>query len=607
MTKRSIFGQAFVAGIVLFSGGAEGSQTVISREEREDRLRETVIPSEEIGGLSNQDLTQKRNEDSTEENERYRSSPRRYPVFYIDQSIWKTGQKSKANQDEGILSWILRRLEDIGFDDDTKGNEVRQDDNLVSQGSYKNYDKIEVEEHKEILITDDDGTHQYKMDDDVPAPTWTPRRTTLQPTIAPTPLDTTFWNDLDSLDTNMDMDGGDSKPTDTQITDTDLLLNRPDNSVVLRIVLGVVRYENMTEVDITNIINMAARALNVVLNKDEEIPFVVYDRLDYLNRDGEWNRDLGEAQIPSAPFRGEGKPRQRDADMADKYLAKLFLDNVVMEMLDNNWFEISSIYTVWRQGDFAPVKNRPRLTNIEGICSGSVERAMDQGIYWESLEGVRLGDPDLIIPGKNYYADDKGIVDAKDVGDEYDMADMFCPCNRPVHEEALECPKTDSDVTYSAVIADNMMEIEWGIREWVGFVLLCSTMLFVILLSLISDYVLEKRRMQQLWGAALTADGVDDFLQVGWQIYEKPPEEQPPEGVAPEKAQQQAQLYLHIYDKGRGEGYNDENSMLKGGVEPQLFAPSTDTDAPHAAPLQPHQNPQESKADEDAADPNKPS
>jgi len=605
MTKRSIFGQAFVAGIVLFSGGAEGSQIVISRED----IRETVIPSEEIGGLSNQDLTQKRNEDSTGENERYRSSPRRYPVFYIDQSIWKTGQKSEAKQDEGILSWILRRLQDFGVDDDydTGGNKPRQDDNLNNQNGYNNYNKVEVEEHKEKLITDDDGMFQSTLDDD--PSTWTPPRPTLKPTIAPTPLDTTFWNNLDSLDTNMDW--GDSKPTDTQLTDTDLLLNRPHNSVVLRIVLGVVHYENMTEVDITNIINMAARALNVVLNKDEEIPFVVYDTLDYLNRDGERNRDLGEAQLPSTPFRGEGKPQQRDAtspfDMADKYMAKLFLDNVVMQLLDNKWFEISSIYTVWRRVDGVSVKSRPVLKSIEGICSGSIERAMDRDIYWESLEDVRLGDPDLIIPGKIYYADDKGIVDAKDVGDEYDMADMLCPYNRPIHDEALECPKPDSGVTYSAVIADNVMEIEWGNREWFGFVLLCSTMLFVILLSLISDFVLKKRRMQQLWGAALTADGVDDFLQVGWQIYEKPPEEQPPEEVAPEEAQQQAQLYLHIYDKGKGEGYNDENSLLKGGVEPQLFAPSTDTDAPHGAALQPHQNPQESKADEDAADPNNPS
>merc|ERR1712157_240668 len=60
-----------------------------------------------------------------------------------------------------------------------------------------------------------------------------------------------------------------------------------------------------------------------------------------------------------------------------------------------------------------------------------------------------------------------------------------------------------------------------------------------------------------------------------------------------QQEQQQAQLYLQIYDKG-GEGYNDENSLLKGGVERQVFAPSIDTYASAAVPppmaSQPSQN-----------------
>merc|ERR1711933_485456 len=146
----------------------------------------------------------------------------------------------------------------------------------------------------------------------------------------------------------------------------------------------------------------------------------------------------------------------------------------------------------------------------------------------------------------------------------------------------------------TTVIADSLVEVEWATREWVGLGLMCSTLFTVISLSLIADFVFRRRRRQLLWGAALTHDGVDDILEVGWRIHEQAPQEQPTAGRTPEEVQQQqAQLYLQIYDKG-GEGYNDENSLLKGGVERQVFAPSTDAYASAAVPppmtSQPSQN-----------------
>ena len=614
MTKLSVFGQAFVAGIVFFSEGAEGSQIVTSSEEK---LRdETMIHSEDTVGIKQHNLTQKINmysnfieyfesEDTTGENERYGSSPWRYPVFYIDQSIWENGERSERKEDGGILSRILRRLQVFGFDDtyDT-GETPRQDDNLINQRQYKNYSKIEVEEHKEKLITDDDGLYENKLDDD-PSATLTPQidddptLTALRQTPAPSPLDSSYWAELGSFDSNMEEDA--QKPTNTQITDTDLLLQRKANSVVVRIVLGVVGMEAMEQADIKNIINMVARAQTTVLNEDTENPFVVYDTLDLYNR----NRDLGESALPFTNFRGQGQPQQRDGK-GEKYLARLFLDNVVVEPGEHNWWEISSIYTVWRYDDAGPVNRRSVLTVIEGICSNSIEKSMDENIYWESLTNVGLGDQDLILQGHMYFIDEKGVLDVKDVGDEYDMSDMYCDMYRPVDQDGdFECPEIDSMNTYSTVIADSIMEVEWGIREWFGLVLMFSTTLFVVSLSFIADRVLRKRRKQLLWGAALTPNGVDDFLQVGWQIYEKPPEEQPTQGLAPaegqQQQQQQAQLYLHIYDKGKGEGYNDENSLLKGGAEPQLFAPSTDADPVSFPPTQ-HQH--ENSACENVANPN---
>ena len=88
-----------------------------------------------------------------------------------------------------------------------------------------------------------------------------------------------------------------------------------------------------------------------------------------------------------------------------------------------------------------------------------------------------------------------------------------------------------------------------------------------------------------MWGAALTKEGVDELLQVGWRYHEQRLEVVPisdgdgghGSGASPvpidtgrqqqEEELEQPQLFLQIYDKGRGPGYNDENSILRGGIE----------------------------------------
>lgn len=183
-------------------------------------------------------------------------------------------------------------------------------------------------------------------------------------------------------------------------------------------------------------------------------------------------------------------------------------------------------------------------------------------------------------------------------GEEYDLASIFCPIERPEVESIMLCPieptmegavegdslyddtfpipadlgstiirDGTSEATYPRVIVESFSEIEWGDREWVGLALMISTIVWTIILSLTAHFVFKKRKTQVLWGNALTPGGVDDFLKVGWRVYEQPQfheAENPP----------QPQLFLQIYDKGKGPGYNDENSMLKGGVEPTMFAPN---------------------------------
>lgn len=552
MAKLAIFRYAFVAGSITFIG-AEGSQIAFSSEKR---LQAGPLIAPQERGQLGQDIDQKspidpklveyfKNEDATEENESHRSSPRRNYVVYIHQAIWNNDKRSGVKDSEGMWTRILRRLQFFEGTDD-KGNtdkKNRNDDNKENHAlMYPNYVKEEVEEHKEVLITEDDALN-FKIDDDTP--TWTPPRATA----APTPVDSTFWDPLDGLDA--------TGTTKSNITDTDILIDRPHNSVILRLALGVVNRNAMTDEDIDNIIHMAGRALSIVLNKDEEIPFIVYDR----------NRELTVTRLPPSSVRGQGKPQTRydtsTTGRGEKYLAKLLLDSVVADFVVNNWWEITATYTVWRNGDAAPVNSRAILKKIEGICGHSIEKSMDHQLYWEALKNVKIGDQDLVIPGDMYFADDKGVMDAKDVGDEYDMSSFYCPLNRTYE---------DQDVCLSC----SPLEVEWGTREWVGIGLICSTIFVVVSLSLIANCVNKKRNRQLLWGAALTHDGVDDILQVGWRIHEEPPQEQSPGGLTPEEVQQQqTQLYLHVYDKG-GEGYNDENSLLKGGVEQAVFAPSAD-------------------------------
>eukprot|EP00536_Pseudo-nitzschia_multiseries_P009669 jgi/Psemu1/306731/fgenesh1_kg.277_\ len=117
------------------------------------------------------------------------------------------------------------------------------------------------------------------------------------------------------------------------------------------------------------------------------------------------------------------------------------------------------------------------------------------------------------------------------------------------------------------------MKLRWGPREWAGLGMMVVTTMWVGIASLVAHFVAKKRNRQRLWGAALTAEGVDELLQVDWRIVEEqPPPPQPSpfsygDSQQPPQPKQQPQHYLQIYDKGIGPGYNDENSLLQGGFE----------------------------------------
>jgi hypothetical protein len=113
----------------------------------------------------------------------------------------------------------------------------------------------------------------------------------------------------------------------------------------------------------------------------------------------------------------------------------------------------------------------------------------------------------------------------------------------------------------------------------------------------------ERRQKQQLWAViTMTEAGVNDMLQVGWRYTQQQQQQQQQRKVVTSSMEGNdissgaerlghpstaipdvddaddddddanddetgvPQLYLQVYDKGRL-GYNDENSMLQGGIE----------------------------------------
>jgi hypothetical protein len=98
----------------------------------------------------------------------------------------------------------------------------------------------------------------------------------------------------------------------------------------------------------------------------------------------------------------------------------------------------------------------------------------------------------------------------------------------------------------------------WGTREWFGLVLFSVLVFLTSFLTCCSVWIRRRQCRKQLWGTqCLTESGVGDLLNVGWRYQEGG-----------------EQLFLQVFDKGKM-GYNDDNSMLMGGVVEETITPTT--------------------------------
>jgi hypothetical protein len=434
----------------------------------------------------------------------------------------------------------------------------------------------------------------------------------------------------------------------------DATKNSPRNSIMIRLHMGIVHSEQLTDEESNMITLMCLRALTSCFN-ELNIPFLMTDEYAFSVAEKEREASNRERQrelqdndrygdnafIKSEEQRLRQERNDDDEDTddniivngsnndmvgtsmdnkEDSHIAKLVLYNSTFAESNpnpgNSWWELQAIYTVWRHprqrgGNQRqlpqpnPVMNRNILNKIQRMCGKAIGADIDNKQYWNMITSIEFGDQNLVL-SPPYYLDDKGLADCKVSGDQYDLSPLYCQSFKPttttgegkmkdddtntcVMEDPNiptplplidndDCPDCDfpspSNATFPEVIADSPLQVDWGIRELVGFGLMVTTIVFVVSLSSIAHIISKRRTAKRLWGAAMTQEGIDAILQVGWRYHEQKEQQQQEELVEGENKndmQQQEllhqQLFLQIYDKGIGPGYNEENSVLKGGVE----------------------------------------
>jgi hypothetical protein len=117
------------------------------------------------------------------------------------------------------------------------------------------------------------------------------------------------------------------------------------------------------------------------------------------------------------------------------------------------------------------------------------------------------------------------------------------------------------------------IEDGWQVREWFGLGLFLGTLFLAIGLAKLSRFTQRQQSQHAMWGVQfLTEQGVGELLNVGWRYQEDDHSENGGGGYGGGGGDQ---LYLQVFDK-RKLGYNDDNSILMGGVVVPLH-PSTFT------------------------------
>ncbi|KAG7337197.1 hypothetical protein IV203_017402 [Nitzschia inconspicua] len=167
-------------------------------------------------------------------------------------------------------------------------------------------------------------------------------------------------------------------------------------------------------------------------------------------------------------------------------------------------------------------------------------------------------------------------------------------------------------------VYNDPLSLTWGVREWIGLAMLSTVCTVTVLLSASASFLAYRQEYAAKWGVSLTEQGVNELLTVGWRYHssnspvgnnnnyyyyydnnndtnernhQRQRHHQQPnvyhtsnlcmldsnansmmEGghnttSMTTPVTTTTQLYLQIYDRRTTGYYNDENSLLKGGIE----------------------------------------
>eukprot|EP00934_Nitzschia_sp_Nitz4_P008321 Nitzschia sp. Nitz4//scaffold31_size150131//10449//12485//NITZ4_002810-RA/size150131-processed-gene-0.182-mRNA-1//1//CDS//3329547605//8311//frame0 len=179
-----------------------------------------------------------------------------------------------------------------------------------------------------------------------------------------------------------------------------------------------------------------------------------------------------------------------------------------------------------------PISRDDHIGNVTQVCQHIMNNTIDSGVF----EGILFAMADEM----NQTEHGMSFLEVSTVGNE-----------ESVNKQLLSIAFQES------------LSLDWGYREWLGLGLFCFTSLVAWALWVCAAYLEQKAYGKQEWGAFFTEPGVSDLLQVGWRYQE----EVPVRGG-------EGQLYLQVFNKGKV-GYNDDDSMLQGGVEQETIAATT--------------------------------
>eukprot|EP00980_Cylindrotheca_fusiformis_P023124 scaffold10164_cov97-Cylindrotheca_fusiformis.AAC.2 len=214
----------------------------------------------------------------------------------------------------------------------------------------------------------------------------------------------------------------------------------------------------------------------------------------------------------------------------------------------NVWFYPFEVeYMAFWKDDKDVVRDTNLMKNVTRICWQVGNYTTETGQLRDEI--LIEMEKQLLLDKEDSDADDSGSSDSGDYEWTVSEKDIFFDpdfANGPV--------KGYDDVVFPTYPMP--LEDDWDKRSHVGALLFGATTFMALLMRYCSTRSPRSPPQDTMMTGGthfLTEEGVNEILQVGWNF------QKPKDGSA-------ADLFMQVYDKSKV-GYNDDNSMLMGGVE----------------------------------------